>query len=56
MGCLKGPFQTGVLDDNDVDTGKGFHVSEIEKNPHGFMADIHTNVAVPGAVRGQIGE
>lgn len=53
-GCLKGPFQTGLLDAAGVDTGKDFHVSEIERNPGMFFADVHTNVAVPGAVRGQI--
>lgn len=55
-GCLKAPFSTGITDDNGVDTGKDFHVSEIEKSPHAFFADVHTEVAVPGAVRGQIGE
>ncbi|KAF2169940.1 hypothetical protein M409DRAFT_36021, partial [Zasmidium cellare ATCC 36951] len=55
-GCLKAPFSTGLLDAAGVDTGRDFHVSEIEQNPHAFFADVHTEVAVPGAVRGQIGE
>ncbi|KAI9158026.1 hypothetical protein HJFPF1_06012 [Paramyrothecium foliicola] len=53
IGCITGPFKTGVLS-NGVDTGEGFHVSKIEKNPAGFFADVHSSLAVPGAVRGQL--
>ena len=37
-----------------VDTGFGFNVKAIEDNPAAYFADVHTNVAVPGAVRGQL--
>lgn len=53
VGCLTGPFKTGVLA-NGVDTGTGFKVASIEKNPAGFFADVHSSLAVPGAVRGQL--
>ncbi|KAG8158626.1 hypothetical protein KVR01_011748 [Diaporthe batatas] len=53
VGCLTGPFKTGVLA-NGVDTGAGFKVASIEKNPSGFFADVHSSLAVPGAVRGQL--
>lgn len=53
VGCLTGPFKTGVLA-NGVDTGDGFKVSSIEQNPAGFFADVHSSLAVPGAVRGQL--
>ncbi|KAK4496254.1 hypothetical protein PRZ48_012234 [Zasmidium cellare] len=55
IGCLQGPFQTGVINNaTGEDTGKGFNVAQIEANPAAFFADVHTNKAVPGAVRGQI--
>lgn len=53
IGCLTGPFTTGVVA-NGVDTGAAFHVSQIEKNPAGFFCDVHSSLAVPGAVRGQL--
>jgi len=53
VGCLTGPFKTGVMA-NGKDSGEGFHVSQIEKNPAGFFADVHSSLAVPGAVRGQL--
>ncbi|KAH8746375.1 hypothetical protein F5883DRAFT_609464 [Diaporthe sp. PMI_573] len=53
VGCLTGPFKTGVLA-NGVDTVAGFKVAIIEKNPVGFFADVHSSLAVPGAVRGQL--
>jgi hypothetical protein len=46
-GCMKGPFTTGVM-------VEGFHVSMIEANPAAFMADTHSSLALPGAVRGQM--
>jgi hypothetical protein len=52
-GCLKGPFTTGVMVDGK-DSGEGFHVSMIEANPNAFMADTHSSLALPGAVRGQL--
>ncbi|CAN9087680.1 unnamed protein product [Alternaria alternata] len=52
-GCLKGPFTTGVMVEG-VDSGDGFHVSMIEANPAAFMADTHSSLALPGAVRGQM--
>lgn len=52
-GCLKGPFKTGVLVE-EKDSGEGFHVSAIEANPAAFMADTHSSLALPGAVRGQL--
>ncbi|PSN60237.1 hypothetical protein BS50DRAFT_506702 [Corynespora cassiicola Philippines] len=53
VGCLKGPFTTGVVME-EKDTGEGFHVSQIEENPAAFMADTHSSLALPGAVRGQL--
>jgi hypothetical protein len=52
-GCLEGPFTTGVMVEGK-DSGEGFHVSMIEANPAAFMADTHSSLALPGAVRGQL--
>ncbi|KAF2272272.1 uncharacterized protein EI97DRAFT_229074 [Westerdykella ornata] len=52
-GCLTGPFLTGVVMDGR-DTGESFHVRQIEENPAAFMADTHSSLALPGAVRGQL--
>lgn len=52
-GCLTGPFKTGVMVQGK-DSGDGFHVGMIEKDPAGFFADVHSSLAVPGAVRGQL--
>jgi hypothetical protein len=52
-GCLTGPFTTGVMVEGK-DSGEGFHVSMIEANPAAFMADTHSSLALPGAVRGQL--
>ena len=38
------------------DTGDGFHVSRIEDDPVKFFSDVHSSLAVPGAVRGQLGK
>ncbi|KAL5941499.1 hypothetical protein ACKVV1_006217 [Pyricularia oryzae] len=54
LGCLKGPFRTGVMADGR-DTGEGFTVSMIEKDPAGFFTDSHSSLAVAGAFRGQLG-
>ncbi|GKU02530.1 hypothetical protein FLAG1_04642 [Fusarium langsethiae] len=53
VGCLQGPFRTGVMV-NGEDSGVGFTVAEIEKNPAKFFADSHSSLAVPGAFRGQL--
>ncbi|EME44413.1 hypothetical protein DOTSEDRAFT_172597 [Dothistroma septosporum NZE10] len=53
IGCQSAPFQTGV-NVSGIDTGCGFNVMQIEQNPAGFFADVHTDNAVPGAVRGQL--
>ncbi|KAJ6784800.1 hypothetical protein PWT90_08057 [Aphanocladium album] len=55
IGCLTGPFITGI-NASGTDTGDGFHVRQIEKNPSMFFADVHSSLAVPGAFRGQLGE
>lgn len=55
LGCMSGPFMTGLKGPDGVtDTGAGFEVGQIEKNPAGFFADVHSSLAVPGAVRGQL--
>ncbi|KAL8289790.1 hypothetical protein RB601_005627 [Gaeumannomyces tritici] len=53
VGCLTGPFTTGALA-NGTDTGAGFHVRQIEEDPAAFFADVHSSLAVAGAVRGQL--
>lgn len=52
-GCMTGPFTTGVMA-NGKDSGEGFKLSQIEQNPAMFFADVHSSLAVPGAVRGQL--
>ncbi|KAI4288232.1 MAG: hypothetical protein L6R35_002508 [Caloplaca aegaea] len=52
IGCMQGPFTTGLIV-NGADTGEGFKLAQIEANPSGFFADLHSSLAVPGAVRGQ---
>jgi len=63
VGCLTGPFITGLTNNaTGEDQGAGFRVAQIEANPKGFNADVHTNFADPaqginataGAVRGQL--
>lgn len=53
-GCMIGPFTTGVNATDGSDTGMGFMVKQIEEDPSAFFVDIHSSLAVPGAVRGQI--
>ncbi|KAK4982775.1 hypothetical protein LTR50_007585 [Elasticomyces elasticus] len=53
VGCQQGPFRTGILA-NGVDTGLAFNVGQIEANPAGFDVDVHSSLALPGAIRGQI--
>ncbi|WYZ38482.1 hypothetical protein EsH8_III_000396 [Colletotrichum jinshuiense] len=55
IGCLTGPFRTGV-NATGADTGTGFTVSQIEANPAEFFTDVHSSLAVPGAVRGQLSD
>ncbi|HVL83207.1 MAG TPA: CHRD domain-containing protein [Pseudonocardia sp.] len=52
-GCLQGPFTTGVAPEG-TDTGEGFSLAQIEADPAGFYADVHTADFVPGALRGQL--
>ncbi|KAI4277865.1 MAG: hypothetical protein LQ337_001454 [Flavoplaca oasis] len=52
VGCMMGPFTTGLIQ-NGQDTGTGFRVQQIQDNPAGFFADVHSSLAVPGAARGQ---
>ncbi|KAF7541141.1 hypothetical protein G7054_g893 [Neopestalotiopsis clavispora] len=54
VGCATGPFTTGVMGPDGLDTGNGFTVGDIERNPSGFFTDVHSSLAVPGAVRGQL--
>ena len=53
VGCLQGPFTTGVMSDGQ-DTGAGFSLAQIEADPASFFTDTHTSTYVPGAVRGQL--
>lgn len=55
-GCVQGPFQTGVLNDMDVDQGEGFTLAELEADPSEYYVDVHTVDFVPGAIRGQLTE
>lgn len=55
VGCLQGPFVTGLEDpETGEDYGADFHVSQIEENPKGFFSDVHSSLALAGAVRGQL--
>jgi hypothetical protein len=55
VGCMTGPFMTGLnVTGTTTDTGAVFKVAQIEANPAGFFADVHSSLAVPGAVRGQL--
>lgn len=53
-GCITGPFQTGITDDDGVDTGAGFTLAQIEADPASFFTDSHTVVSVAGVVRAQM--
>jgi hypothetical protein len=54
VGCLTGPFTTGINGTDGLDTGTGFEVSQIEKDPAGFFADSHTRLFPLGVVRGNL--
>ncbi|KAF9877067.1 hypothetical protein CkaCkLH20_05333 [Colletotrichum karsti] len=57
VGCLSGPFRTGVnATGTQTDNGEGFAVRQIEENPSEFFTDVHSSLAVPGAVRGQLSD
>lgn len=53
MGCMVGPFETGVIQEGK-DTGTGFTVKQIEEDPSNFFTDAHTTSYVAGVVRGQM--
>merc|ERR1711988_2035057 len=53
IGCMMGPYETGIAS-NGQDTAAGFTVKQIEDNPSAFFTDVHSSLAVPGAVRGQL--
>merc|ERR1711879_666883 len=53
IGCMMGPYETGIVS-NGQDTAAGFTVKQIEDNPSAFFTDVHSSLAVPGAVRGQL--
>jgi hypothetical protein len=54
-GCLQGPFVTGLEDEETgLDFGAGFKVAEIEADPEAFFCDVHSSLALAGAVRGQL--
>ncbi|KAI4594465.1 hypothetical protein KJ359_008254 [Pestalotiopsis sp. 9143b] len=54
VGCATGPFTTGINGADGLDTGYNFSVQEIEDDPSAFFTDVHSSLAVPGAVRGQL--
>ena len=54
LGCMTGPFETGVKAADGADTGAGFKLAQIEANPAGFFADAHTRAFTAGVVRGQL--
>ncbi|KAI0123695.1 hypothetical protein BJ170DRAFT_598898 [Xylariales sp. AK1849] len=54
VGCISGPFTTGLLGSDGIDTGVGFSVGQIQKDPEAFFTDVHSSLAVPGAIRGQL--
>lgn len=57
VGCIVGPFRTGLnATGTTTDTGANFNVAQIEANPKGFNVDVHSSLAVPGAVRGQLSD
>ena len=50
VGCLTGPFTTGMNGPDGMDTGSEFMVKHIEDNPAGFFADSHTELFPLGAL------
>lgn len=54
IGCIKGPFMTGINGTDGRDTGAAFNVAQVEANPAGFYVDVHSSLAIAGAVRGQL--
>ncbi|PQE28141.1 guanine deaminase protein [Rutstroemia sp. NJR-2017a BBW] len=51
VGCITGPFTTGLNGADGKDTGTGFTVQQIEANPAGFFTDAHTNLYPLGVIR-----
>ncbi|KAF2754509.1 hypothetical protein EJ05DRAFT_427809, partial [Pseudovirgaria hyperparasitica] len=58
VGCMQGPFRTGVLappmTGTDTGSASGFQLAKICQNPSGFFTDTHTSTFTLGAVRGQL--
>lgn len=54
VGCLTGPFTTGINGTDGRDTGTGFTLAQIEANPKGFFTDSHTRSFPLGVVRGNL--
>lgn len=54
--CIKGPFTTGLLGANGLDTGSasGFTLQQLESDPTAYMSDVHTESRQAGAVRGNM--
>jgi hypothetical protein len=53
-GCMKGPFVTGVLDDEGNVQSEDFSLARIEADPTAFFVDAHTRQHPDGVVRGQL--
>lgn len=53
VGCLVGPFTTGIKAADGQDTGNGFNLKLIEMNPKSYFTDSHTKLFPAGVVRGQ---
>jgi len=53
VGCLVGPFTTGIKGADGKDTGTGFNVRSIELDPKSYFTDSHTEFFTAGVVRGQ---
>ncbi|KAK4051375.1 hypothetical protein OIV83_002859 [Microbotryomycetes sp. JL201] len=54
VGCMQGPFTTGLNGPDGQDTATGFSLSQIEANPPAFFTDSHTAAFPAGAIRGQL--
>lgn len=53
-GCMTGPFEAGLEDDDGADHAEGFTLAELEADPAAFAADSHTEQYPDGVVRGQL--
>ncbi|KUJ18421.1 uncharacterized protein LY89DRAFT_781475 [Mollisia scopiformis] len=54
IGCMTGPFTTGLNGADGKDTATGFRVEMIEANPARYFTDFHSNLFTLGVVRGQL--